>query len=158
MSNGTGSRAEYASSFLDRLTQAPFKGEAGELGPGTRAALEAAVERDVTILLNTIREHEPLPEGYPETARSLVTFGLPDLTSVNLRLTSEQNRLRRAIETALEVFEPRLTEVSVRVERWDESKPHLTCHISAVLIDEPVVFEAVLRSGTGEFFVQRKTT
>ncbi len=156
MRRGNNYAGGFTPSILDRLTAPAWKGEAGELRPESREALEAAIQRDLSALLNSRREQNPLPAEYRECATSLLAFGLPDITMTNLRLASEQNRLRRAIETAIQLFEPRLTDVRVRVEHWDEAKPLLRFQIEAYLSNEPVTFDTLLRSESGEFLVRRQ--
>src|SRR5579859_3342821 len=112
----------YAPSILDRLVAPKAKGEVGEHRLDSLAAFEAALQRDLIALLNTRTAREPVPPVYREAATSLLAFGLPDLAGQNLRLASEQNRLRREIENAIRLFEPRLSGVNVTVEQWDEVK------------------------------------
>lgn len=156
MSRPNNYRVEFTPSVLDRLI-APRMNEAGAPREGSREALEAAIQRDLACLLNTRREREPVPHGYPEALASLLVFGLPDITMTNLRLTSEQTRLRWAIETALRLFEPRLSDIKVKVEHWDEAKPLLRFKIEAFLSDQPVGFDTVLQSDNGEFLVWRQS-
>ncbi len=141
---------------MDRLCNSPYKGEAGEPRPDSREALEAAIQRDLTALLNTRREQETFPPEFQESIKSLLTFGVPDLNAMNLRLVSEQNRLRRIIEAAIQIFEPRLSNVKVRVEHWDEAKPLLRFEIVAYLHGDPILFDTFLKSDSGEFFVRRQ--
>jgi type VI secretion system protein ImpF len=153
-------QSEFTPSVLDRLITPKAKGEIGELRPGSLEALEASLRRDLTVLCNTRTAREPVPGTYPEAASSLLVFGIPDLVGQNLRQPPEQNRLRRSIENAIRLFEPRLTAVSVTVETWDEAKPYLRFHIDAYVKtdggSQPVSFDTVFRSDTGRFVVQEQ--
>jgi type VI secretion system protein ImpF len=146
-------------SILDRLIAPKPTGEIGEHRLDSLEAFEAALQRDLIALFNTRTAREPVPPTYREAATSLLAFGLPDLAGQNLRLASEQNRLRREIETAIRRFEPRLSGVSVTVDQWDEGKPYLRFHIDGVLKDElgsqPVSFDTLLQSDTGRFVTRR---
>ena len=152
--------SDFTPSVLDRLITPKAKGEIGELRAGSLEALEASLRRDLSALCNTRTARQPVPPSYPEAATSLLAFGLPDLVGQNLRLTSEQNRLRRSIENAIRLFEPRLTAVSVTLETWDESKPYLRFHIDAYvktdLGSRPVAFDTVFQSDTGRFLIQEQ--
>jgi type VI secretion system lysozyme-like protein len=147
---------EFTPSIIDRLTVSQTN-QAGSPREGSKEALEIAIQRDLACLLNTRRERDPVPHGYPEALASLLMFGVPDVTMTNLRLASEQNQLRSAIETAVRIFEPRLSDVKVIVEHWDEAKPTLRFRIEAFLSDEPVGFDTVLQSDNGEFLIRRRS-
>jgi type VI secretion system protein ImpF len=146
-------------SILDRLIAPKATGVIGEHRLDSLEAFEAALQRDLIALFNTRTAREPVPPTYREAANSLLAFGLPDLAGQNLRLASEQNRLRRDIETAIRRFEPRLTGVTVTVDKWDEVKPYLRFHIEGYFRDEagsqPVSFDTLLQSETGRFVPPR---
>jgi len=148
-------RIPVVTSVLDRLTETPSAGTIGTVRPGTLAALRQAVLRDLEHLLNTRREENLIPEGYRESGASLLNYGLPDLTVYSLKRASEQHRLRRTIEEAVRVFEPRLGNVSVAVEGWDEARPILRFRVEAVLrvepSPEPVVFDTEFSPESGKF-------
>jgi type VI secretion system protein ImpF len=156
MPSSNNPQLKFTPSVIDRLI-APEMNEAGVLQRGSTEAIEAAIQRDLACLLNTRRVREPVPHGYPEALASLLVFGLPDITMTNLRLTPEHNRLRSAIETAIRTFEPRLSDVRVKVEHWDEAKPLLRFRIEAFLSDQPVGFDTVLQSDNGEFLIKRQS-
>jgi type VI secretion system protein ImpF len=161
MRSGNGWR-EFTPSLLDRLITPEPKGEVGELHPGSLEALELSLRRDLSALCNTRTAREPVPSTYPEASTSLLAYGLPDLAGQNLRLTSEQNRLRRSIENAIRLFEPRLTAVAVKLATWDEAKPYLRFHIDAyikTLVGSRLVsFDTVFQPDTGRFLFQERRT
>src|SRR6266542_6569827 len=109
-------------SLLDRLTdhEPTHRDESVPSRSQSLRALKAALWRDMNALLNTKRREEEIPEQYAETARSLLTYGLPDFTSYSLKSPADQNRLRRAIESAIRRFEPRLERINVTIELPDE--------------------------------------
>jgi type VI secretion system protein ImpF len=121
--------------------------------------LKQAVTRDVESLLNTRQEMlEELPSEFAELRRSLVTYGLPDFTTLSLLNPHDHNRIRRALEQAIATFEPRLTRVRVSLEAPRQHEPTLRFHIAALLrlepAPEPVAFDAMLQLHTLEYVVR----
>jgi type VI secretion system protein ImpF len=124
-------------------------------------AMERAVARDVEALLNSRQEAlEELPAEFVEVNRSLVTYGLPDLTSLSLLNKDDRNRIRRAVEQAIIQFEPRLLRVRVALEAPRDHDRGLRFRIDALLrvypAPEPVTFDAVLQLNTQQYVVQRE--
>ena len=108
----------------------------------------SALCRDLTALLNTRRSVEDFDRTYEEAANSLLTFGIIDFTSYNLKKGNEQEQLRRSMERAIRQFEPRLERVTVSIEESDSQRPVLRLQISAVLrteAGEPVDFDVTLQ-------------
>jgi len=105
--------------------------------------------RDLAALLNTRRAEEDFPPGYEEASDSLLSFGVADFTTYDLKNGVEQERLRRSIERAVRQFEPRLTRVTVSVEEPDPLRPVLQFQIAATLRSEPsaesVLFDVTLQ-------------
>jgi type VI secretion system protein ImpF len=120
--------------------------------------LKQAVRRDLEFLLNTRQYIEDVPGDLEETAKSLVTYGLPDFSAFNVKSPSDQNAMRRLIEDQLRTFEPRLIDVVVTVEPAREAERALHFRIDARLkIDpapEPVTFDTMLHLHSGEYEVQ----
>jgi type VI secretion system protein ImpF len=110
---------------------------------------KAALCRDLAALLNTRRAEEDFPPRFEEATNSLLSFGVADFTSYDLKNGMEQERLRRSIERAVRQFEPRLASVRVSVEEPDPLKPVLQFQIEAVLrmdaSGEPVIFDVRLQ-------------
>lgn len=123
--------------------------------------LERTVARDLEALLNTRQETlEELPPEFTEVNRSLVTYGLPDFTSMSLLSQNDRNRIRRALEQSIAAFEPRLERVHVTLEPPREHDRGLRFRIDALLrvepAPEPVTFDAVLQLNTQQYVVQGK--
>ena len=121
--------------------------------------LEQAVARDLESLLNTRWEIlEDVPEDFVEVRRSLVTYGVPDFTSLNLRDAREGADVRRALERAIATFEPRLERMRVTVEPGKAHDLRMRFRIDAVLrvepAREPITFDAVLQLVTKDYTVQ----
>src|SRR5689334_13246194 len=77
--------------------------------------LKEAVKRDLEWLLNTRQMVGGVPAEMKETNHSVAVYGLPDFTNANIRSEVDRTMMRRAIETAISVFEPRLEDVIVMI-------------------------------------------
>jgi type VI secretion system protein ImpF len=137
-------------SILDRLTdlEPDSKREARSSNWENMRELKASLCRDLGFLLNTRRAEDDIDPRYEDACNSLLTFGVADFTSYNLKNGIEQERVRRSIERAIRLFEPRLTRVTVTTEPPDALRPVLRFQIAALLRIQPaaegVVFDASL--------------
>jgi type VI secretion system protein ImpF len=148
-------------SILDRLLddQPTVSQEPTPKRRQTARELERAVARDLEDLLNTRQETlEELAPEYQEVNRSLVTYGLPDLTAWSLAIEEDRARVLRAVERTIAKFEPRLQRVRVQLEAPRNSDRGLRFRIDALLrmdpTPEPVSFDAVLQLSTQQYVVQ----
>jgi len=102
----------------------------------------AAVARDLDWLLNTKRW---LPEDladFPEANQSILTYGLPDLSTFSWRNAGDSSAIARLLEETIRRFEPRLRERSVKVtplESNDVDDFRLRFRIDATLEVDPIV-------------------
>jgi type VI secretion system protein ImpF len=98
------------SSLLDRLTDdRPNEGRdyVGDRGYSHRQ-LKEAVLRDMQWLLNAISLDSAVPlDEYPEVAKSVLNYGIPDLSAVRAR-ADDVTDLGKRIERAIRSFEPRI--------------------------------------------------
>lgn len=149
-------------SILDRLLdyEPQMSTEAQRSQAQSLADLKRSVKRDLEWLLNTRHNGVEVPETLEELNHSLAIYGLPDLTSLSVRNPHEQNRLSKAIEHALHVFEPRFLNVKVSLEPIDNTDRQLRFRIEAHLdiepVPEPISFDTVLQVGSGEFAISEK--
>jgi type VI secretion system protein ImpF len=121
--------------------------------------LKQSVGRDLEALLNTRREAlNDIPPDFVEVNRSLLTYGLPDLTTFNLMSVHDQTRVRRLLEQAISAAEPRLQRVRVGLDAPRANDRALHFRIEALLrvepATEPVTFDAVLQLNTQEYSVK----
>jgi type VI secretion system protein ImpF len=146
-------------SIIDRLIE-PREGESSDLslrGQSVRE-LEEAVRRDLQDLLNTRQTaSEYVPEN-SELSRSLLTFGLPELSTYNPTVPDHRKQLQEIIEQAIRRFEPRLMNVRVTSISADSATGRgLRMSIEALLrvspAPLPITFDTVVKSGTGEWQV-----
>jgi type VI secretion system protein ImpF len=121
--------------------------------------MERAVARDLETLLNTRQEIlQALPDEFAEVNNSLLTYGLPDLSSFSLDSEDDRGRVRRVIEQAIANCEPRLERVQVILQAPRENERGLRFRIDALLrVDpapEPVTFDAMLQLNTQQYIVR----
>lgn len=150
------SETTITNSVLDRLI---------DLEPDTRMEntlsraqsvrlLRAAVRRDLEWLLNTRRIASLQEESWPEIHRSMLAFGLPDMSSLSMATAADRGRLTRQVAAAIAVFEPRLADVRVSLaETSDPSRKEVRMRIEAMLrmdpVPEAISFDTVLELKTG---------
>src|SRR5580700_3375309 len=75
--------------------------------------LRLAVKRDLEWLLNSTRMPIEVPESCEEVDKSVLFYGLPDISSVSITDLTQQQRLQKSLEAAIEMFEPRLARARV---------------------------------------------
>lgn len=147
-------------SILDRLIDAEpgIAGDAPLSWAESVRRLRQSLLRDLDWLLNTRRVVQTAPANLLELQASVYHFGLPDITSLSSDSTETQETLRRRIEDAIRIFEPRLTNVKVMASPASaEARHRIRFTIEAMLRMEPnperVLFDTVLEVGSGEFSV-----
>jgi type VI secretion system protein ImpF len=116
--------------------------------------LKRAVRRDLEHLLNTRCRCLPPPPNLTELEHSLVAYGLPDLSDLNLSVPEGRQQLTRLLETTIVRWEPRFKTVLVHLlENVDSVDRTLRFRIDALLYatpaPEPVVFDSALEPVTG---------
>jgi type VI secretion system protein ImpF len=137
-------------SILDRLTDIePDSAVEGRTSSWEEMRqFKAALCRDLAAIFNTRRAERDFDPGFEQATNSLLTFGVVDFTSFNLKNGVEQEKVRRSIENAIRRFEPRLTRVTVILELPDALSPVLRFQIDAMLRtgsdSQPVLFNASL--------------
>jgi len=130
--------------------------------PLTRARslreLKAALRRDLEWLLNTRRTIEESPASLKELERSLYNYGLPDVSSLYLRSSNDQNTLLKAIRTAINYFEPRLLNIKVALEPAAADARVIRFSIEGLLRMDPapehVFFDTMLEPMSGQYQVK----
>jgi type VI secretion system protein ImpF len=132
---------------------APTRGQSVRL-------LKASVRRDLEWLLNTRQSPEPATDDYPELAKSLFNYGLPDFTSLSFDNPKDRVRLLRHLESTIRIFEPRLESPRIVPVAAD---PHSSSRIIRFQIEgllkmdpapEQVTFDTVLNLSSGEYSIK----
>lgn len=147
-------------SLLDRLLD--YEPDATRESPKSRVRslreLKQSVRRDLEWLLNSRINPNEIPEDLEEVNKSLAVYGLPDFTGASVKSPVEQKRLLNALERAIRIFEPRLTDLNISLDPMFETERALRFRIEAQLnvdpILEPISFDTVLQMGSGEFQVK----
>lgn len=137
---GNSSRRLMAS-VVDRLIEQPAAGGTPAVDRDVNDVVQQVrnVARDLEDLLNTRRRVLAPPSEYKELNASIIEYGIPDFTGLNMTLPSEREQTRRTIERAIRQFEPRLRNVAVTVlTNIDKSDRKLRLRIAGVLRSEPV--------------------
>lgn len=151
----TKSEVSITQSLIDRLVDR-------DPWPETRSASIAmyreSLKRDVEWLLNTRQPVIPELESYPETAASVLNYGLPDLHSFDGSAGRNENVLASALEKCIRTFEPRITQPRVYLTRTDLLSRSLRFHIEGQIVyenmDEEIKFDTTLELISGEYEVK----
>lgn len=150
-------------SLLDRLTDdEPGKTEESrEKRVISATRLRDCVSRDISWLLNCVNLGASVPlDDYPEVARSVLNFGIPDLAGVALSGINA-DALQRLIREAILTFEPRLTantlQISAKVDGQRMDGQSLTFNIDSEMWAQPIPLNLYLKTEvdleTGNFRV-----
>lgn len=145
-----------APSLMDRLLDPESMGTRAQPGYSLGQILES-VKDDLEDLLNTRRAFQVFDKQFPETAKSVVTFGLPDLTFVGGSSLGKHEEIGKLIEKAIDMHEPRLRKVKAKIMRSRGVELRVQFHIDAELRVEnapAVMFETVVELTTGHVSVR----
>lgn len=120
--------------------------------------IKAALRRDIENLLNTRWRCKTLPPGCAALEKSLVNYGIPDITRLPGDLAMKEAILVHEIREALARFEPRLEGVDVeRVPNMDDYDRTFRFRITGVLRlsshVEPISYDTSLEPTTSAFTV-----
>ena len=123
------------------------------------AELRRCVRRDVENLLNTRCRCRSWPAELTELERSVVGYGIPDISAANLANENGRRQFLRLVEQVLRIYEPRFKSVKVRLlDNLAYLDRTLRFRIDAMLYafpaPEPVVFDSQVNPSTGSFEVQ----
>jgi len=138
-------------SLKDRLLDPDSMGTRGQPGYSLRQIINS-VRDDLEELLNTRRTNQVLETQLPELARSIFTYGLPDLISIGAATPDKQEAIGRIIENIITQQEPRLRNVHATLLKSPNLSLRLLFHIDAELCVDPapqMAFETVVELTTG---------
>ena len=141
-------------SVIDRLIDKPQ--------PTTRSEsvkdLKRSLHRDMEWLLNTRRINEEVKDKRSELTKSLYNYGLPDLTQFGVNSANDQKRVAYVLESAISIFEPRLTAVRVTLDEFQRGEKTLRFHVDGLLLMDPaperISFDTVLELTKGDYQVK----
>lgn len=148
-------------SILDRLIDPESGGTAWRRGYGVEQMMDA-VRRDLEELMNTRQSSMGLADNFPEVRKSVVGYGLPDLTSLDATTPQQREDIGRVIETVVATFEPRLKDIRAHmIDSGEHSKDRrVRFHIDAKLKVDPapeVAFDTILELTSGHTDVKQST-
>jgi len=134
-------------SLLDRLR--------ADEPPASLNQFIQSIRRDLEALLNTRQSDvATIPAEFEEARRSLLVYGLPELSAFNFRSENDKNRLAQILKNIIASFEPRLHQVRVEPETLDELHPALHFRIEGMLkvsnLHERLVFATTIEADTGK--------
>ena len=147
-------------SLLDRLLDSDFR-NTRDVTPSradTVRELKRAVQRDLENLLNSRNPYADLSSAFAEAGQSVVTYGLPDFSTIHVRNPNDQHRLRQMIESAIRAFEPRLGSVTAVLLPASPTDRSLRLRIDARLQMDPtpeaVSFDVIMPLQTQKYEVK----
>lgn len=146
-------------SLKDRLLDPDSMGTRERPGYSLSQILES-VRDDVDELLNTRSTQQVLETQFAEVARSIVSYGLPDIISLGGATPGQQAEIGRLIEEIITLHEPRLRNVRATQVKTRALDLRVLFHIDAQLRVDPspeVAFETVVELTTGHASVREST-
>jgi type VI secretion system protein ImpF len=156
-----GRKTSIVASMLDRLLddEPTVSREVQKDDTKMLREIRDAVRRDLENLLNTRARCLSWPPSLDELSGSLVNYGLPDFTNTYARAVEDPDGMLKAIQFAIQQFEPRLRNVRVELLPSDVATDRaLRFRIDATLYVEPVedkvFYSSALEPVTGNFEVK----
>ncbi|TQV66914.1 type VI secretion system baseplate subunit TssE [Exilibacterium tricleocarpae] len=136
------------SPILDRLLYGDRYGSSPQPHQVLRQ-LRESVRRDLEHLFNTRYRCIGAPPACEHLQTSLINFGLPDLSTVNLTAPQSRDEFCRQVEQTITNYEPRIKSVKViGVTDADPEDPVIRFRIEALLHANPapevIVFDSAL--------------
>ncbi len=162
MSAASSSKARYRPTLFERLADhAP--GELQERHPLRQISaeeLKESVARDLEALLNCrFASTEQILDRFPETQRSMCSYGMSDFVGLSLANPADRNHICRSLEQTIAIHERRLRHVHVSLSLENGAVNRLKFAINALLIvypsTEPVHFDALLQPSTLQYSVSK---
>jgi type VI secretion system protein ImpF len=151
----------FVPGLLERLMG--DRAQASAAGGAPRLSLDQikdSIARDLEALLNTrvaIPEHAFA--AYPEARRSILNYGLADFAGLSLTSSEDREAICASLKAAIEIHEPRLTQVCASLELEAGSINRLHFVINATLqlspSSEPVNFNAVLQPSSLHYSISK---
>jgi type VI secretion system protein ImpF len=155
-----GRKTTIVPSMLDRLLdgEPQISREAPKDDSRVLREIKDAVRRDLENLLNTRARCLSWPPSLEELPASLVNYGLPDFTNTYARAVEDPDSMCKAIQFAIEQFEPRLRDVrvdllpsNVATERALRFRIDATLYVDPV--EDKVFYSSSLEPVSGNFEV-----
>jgi type VI secretion system protein ImpF len=141
---------KITSPILSRLTS---QGNSRPSSDMLLQSLRESVRYDLECLLNTRYRCVSANEKYTHLQSSLLNYGLPDLSTVNLSSHVGRHKFCRQIEQTITKYDPRIRRVKVTTEsNIDTDDPTIRFRVEAKLFANPapetIVFDSSLNPVT----------
>ena len=145
--------------LLDRLMDDEPGSDRARSPAETVARLRRSVHREVEALLNARRPWRSPPPALTALRLSPLAYGMPDFTAGAFNDRRQREVLRAEIEETIRRFEPRLTQIQVRLIDQSPSvgpllRTTLQLRIEALLraqpAPEPIVFDTAVDTTTAD--------
>lgn len=145
-------------SLFDRLIDnAPDQQSEERDDEAIQNEMKLGLRRDLEGLLNAKKPHAAWLSRADGLERTILGFGLPDLSTDDFSSPSVRERIRRLISSTIRLHEPRLSRVEVETDGGPTSTG-VRFRISAVMMiergEEAVIYDASLRPTDREFAVR----
>jgi len=145
-------------SLVDRLIDPLSAGTDARRGYSLSQMLEV-IRRDLEDLLNTRQTNMGLPVELTRVSRSIMSYGLPDLTTFTVNSAGAREEMARKLEIIIAQHEPRLKDIRVLLTESEEAnRPAIRCRIESRFALDPapeVSFDTVMEPLTGQHKVRQ---
>jgi type VI secretion system protein ImpF len=148
-------------SVLDRLldNEPGVSREAPRSHNQVLADLKVSLRRDLENLLNTRCCCLAWPSDLKELDKSLVSYGVSDITGADLGAAKSREQFCRSLQSVLRQYEPRFKTVTVLLlTNADPLDRTLNFRIDGLVYadpaPEPVIFDSAMKPATGSFEVK----
>ena len=112
------------SSLLGRLQSKPDKALSSSASLGMHFnVIKKEIQDDLEKLLNTRLRQPKGINSYSALNNSTLNYGLPDFTQYVFKNIEHQEAFKRDVVRVIQTFEPRLHDVKVDMQPYDEDKP-----------------------------------
>ena len=162
MSKGSDDEPLMPSVFDRLIDDEPYNSrEAPRSQTQTMREIRESVMRDLENLLNTRWRCKSWPPQLKELDASLINYGIPDFSSIDLSSDMDRHSLREAIEVAIRTYETRFVSVAVEVPKRRKTGDRtlhfiIRAELHATPAPEPIVFDSKLEPSEQLFRVKRK--
>ena len=151
----------FTPGLFDRLMDVPVRGAtSATVSRMSVEDLKDSVARDLEALLNTRTAlSADMLQGFPESARSVLTYGLADFAGKSLSSPDDRAHICACLEQAIARHEPRLRNVTASLDERDGAINSLNFSIAAMMVvsesEEPVNFDAQLQPSTLHYSISK---
>jgi type VI secretion system lysozyme-like protein len=104
----------YKMTIIDRVS------EAEQFAPISE--MRERLRKDLEDLLNTRQGRSDIPPWFVELGRSLATYGLNNIDTIDIHSDDKKAKLLQDVHQAIQWFEPRLDDVTVDIDNKKEDE------------------------------------